>query len=74
MWNSVYVVLIPLKDNGEARKICEHNENKVFKSNVEARNFYPKDSIIQNISDFMDDFNNQEIEESKYFMTYCNIN
>ena len=70
--NNTFIVLIPVK-NSDAREICERNNNLNFANKEEAKNFYPKNAIIQNISDFMDDFNNQDLNEDGNFMGYCTI-
>ena len=64
------IVLIPVT-NIDARAICEANENWLFETIEAIQERFGSDAIIQDITDFMDDFNNQELDESKYFMSYA---
>lgn len=82
-----FIILIPLANFIDARKICEEIENSHFevesKTNCETVTAYNVKTEIYNIinykgvqievypiTDFMDDFNNQEIYADNYFMSY----
>lgn len=76
------IVLIPLADNADARKQCENIES--LRINDGSTDEKVKEAIIKEIddtynlsnieiwemTDFMDNVNNQEFEVEKYFMTY----
>lgn len=65
-----YIILINIEYSNEARRICENLENRVFKS-IEELPILPENSLICEISDFMDAVNNQELDIlTEYFISY----
>lgn len=69
---TTYVVLLPICHTGQ-RKKCEDAENMMFNSTTEMKIHFGSDAEIKDISDFMDEFNNEEIQQEKYFMTYITL-
>lgn len=80
-----YIVLIPLEENNDARKQCELIENHTFDTNanlnsIEVRkeiiklindNTYDLSQIeVEPITDFMERFNDEELNPDNYFMSY----
>lgn len=74
-----YIVVVGIQVLA-ARRICERLENQVFNTLVEAQDYikdkYPNDNeliSLVDISDFMDDCNNQEFNLDKNFIGYIKI-
>ena len=69
-----FIVLIPVKNwKGNARAKAEIAKGITFYNQEGAeRFFYSVDSYINiyEISDFMDKFNNEEIDQTQFFLTY----
>lgn len=66
-----FIILLPIKYQ---RKLVEHQENMIFNTTTELKQAYPKDTLIYDLSDFMDDCNNQEINLDSYWVGYANLN
>jgi hypothetical protein len=75
------IVLIPVI-NSNARKVCEAIENQKFDSRENARETikeqlgdYEGGVSILRLTDFMDGFNNQELDNFQFsFISYIQIN
>lgn len=69
-----FIVLIPLKDNRDARKQCEDIENYKFKigGSVQATAIDVKKNIIELIDDSTYELNNIEVEPLTDFMERVN--
>lgn len=67
----IFIILLPIKYE---RKLVEHQENMTFNSTIELKQAYPEDSLICDLSDFMDNCNNQEIDLDNYWIGYANLN
>ena len=76
-----YIVLIRVKDSSDARKICEMIEGTTYTNIPNDLVLCDRLSKVEEIGDnlpfsiwelsnFMDEFNNQDIEESEFFMSY----
>lgn len=71
-----FIVLIPATGY-DSRKICESLEARVFtdirySGEIAAaiKKEYDVEADVWPITDFMDEFNNENIEQSDYFMSY----
>ena len=78
-----FIVLIPVEDNTNARKSCEYIENRVYtvdkvtpgqvykeiEKDLEGRGV-PVGIEVWNISDFMELVNNEEFNDTLYFLSY----
>lgn len=65
-----YIILINLNYSNEARRICETLENQVFKS-IEDLPTLPENSLLYEITDFMDAVNDQELDIlTDYYISY----
>ena len=70
-----FILLASISDEHNERKLCESIESSVYETVSEMEksvweHFGGEYVGISEISDFMDDFNNEDIEQSLYFMSY----
>jgi len=67
------ILLLPV-DDYDRRDDAEAVENTTFESISDLEDRFPKDFLVYpDISDFMDDCNNQEINLELYWLTYVNL-
>jgi len=72
---SVRVLLFPV-DEYDRRTLAESIENKTYNTKAGINGLYnslPTDSLVYELTEFMDACNNQEIELEGYWLTYVNI-
>ena len=72
-----HIVLMRVRSNTNARKLCEHIENTTYEDIIEFRkSMGNKEGIeVYTMSTFMDMVNSQELDNlSNYFISYIRLN
>ena len=68
----IKIVLLPITTYDKHNN-AEAYENSVFEKIADARQLFGEEAIIYDLTDFMDDCNNEELSLDEYWLTYITI-
>jgi hypothetical protein len=70
MKKQLHIIAINASSDNNPRKLLEQLEGQTFKNIVKLRKELPKDASVYPITEFMDDFNNDEVNSIEFFIGY----
>lgn len=77
MKNNTYIVLLPIENRSNSRTQLEKFENESFQTIKDAKSFLVdfacKDFLLMQISDFMEECNNEDFNPNYYWLGYITI-